>query len=163
SDEAAPPPSPLAHEAKDKLTELLARMGLEGEVVAREDEERITLEIRGVDSGLVIGRQGATLDALQYLVAKMVSRGQDQETPEAGAREVTGDAGDTLGAGATATGGGSGIVRVSGPRAASIARALVRPGFEDAETHRLYHGHAHHPDTGEALDEVLACLMRAPR
>lgn len=61
-------------QAVEKLRGMLWRMGIEGEVIAREDDERITLEIEGPDSGLVIGRQGATLDALQYLVNKMVGR-----------------------------------------------------------------------------------------
>jgi spoIIIJ-associated protein len=81
SDNDAPPPSQTAaaEEARTMLVGLLERMGVGGEVVTHEDDERITLEIRGVDSGLVIGRQGATLDALQYLVAKMVSRGSEHE------------------------------------------------------------------------------------
>lgn len=70
---------------------------------------------------------------------------------------------DTIVAIATATGGGIGIVRVSGPAASGIARRLVRPWPEAPESHRLYHGWVHHLGTGEALDEVLGCLMRAPR
>ena len=70
---------------------------------------------------------------------------------------------DTIVAIATATGGGIGILRVSGPAAAGVARRLVRPWPEVPESHRLYHGWVHHPGTGEALDEVLGCLMRAPR
>lgn len=70
---------------------------------------------------------------------------------------------DTIVAIATATGGGIGIVRVSGPAASGIARRLVRPWPETPESHHLYLGWVHHPETGEALDEVLSCLMRAPR
>jgi spoIIIJ-associated protein len=60
------------------LRGVLDRMGLGGDIVAAEDDERITLEIREVDSGLVIGRQGATLDALQYLVNKAMSRSDEE-------------------------------------------------------------------------------------
>jgi tRNA modification GTPase len=70
---------------------------------------------------------------------------------------------DTIVAIATATGGGIGVVRVSGPAASGIARRLMRPWPEAPESHRFYHGWVHHPGTGEALDEVLGCLMRAPR
>jgi spoIIIJ-associated protein len=56
------------------LRKLLAAMGLEAEVVASEDSERVTLEITGPETGLVIGKKGQTLDALQYLVNKIVSR-----------------------------------------------------------------------------------------
>jgi len=55
---------------------MLTRMGFGGEVIPTEDDERITLEIRGVEAGIVIGKQGSTLDALQYLVNKMTARGE---------------------------------------------------------------------------------------
>ena len=49
-------------------------MGVEHEVVASETEERITLEVKGPETGLVIGKKGQTLDSLQYLVNKIVSK-----------------------------------------------------------------------------------------
>ncbi|HEV8320437.1 MAG TPA: R3H domain-containing nucleic acid-binding protein [Myxococcota bacterium] len=52
-------------------------MGLEAEVVARLEGDTITVEVRGVAeevAGLVIGRKGATLDALQYLAGKVLGR-----------------------------------------------------------------------------------------
>jgi tRNA modification GTPase len=55
------------------------------------------------------------------------------------------------------------VVRLSGPRAGAIVAALVRPFPDAPESHRLYHGYAHDPSSGERLDEVLACVMRAPR
>lgn len=64
--------------SKAILTELLGKMGLEAEVDARENEERVTLEIKGPETGLVIGKKGATLDAIQYLVNKMSSMGQPE-------------------------------------------------------------------------------------
>ncbi|HEX2569174.1 MAG TPA: R3H domain-containing nucleic acid-binding protein [Polyangia bacterium] len=67
----------MKEEAARALRGLLEHMGMEGVVEAREDEERITLEIQGRDAGLIIGRQGATLDALQYLVNRMVAHGQE--------------------------------------------------------------------------------------
>ncbi len=70
---------------------------------------------------------------------------------------------DTICAVATGVGGGIGVVRVSGPGAQAIAARLVRPWPEAPESHRLYHARAHDPATGEPLDEILACLMRAPR
>jgi spoIIIJ-associated protein len=60
-------------EAREVLAKLLQAMGLEAEVVGQEDVERITLEIKGAETGLVIGKKGQTLDALQYLVNKIVS------------------------------------------------------------------------------------------
>ncbi len=54
------------------LREVLERMGLDAEVSAFDDGERIILDAHGSESGLVIGKKGATLDALQYLVNRMV-------------------------------------------------------------------------------------------
>jgi spoIIIJ-associated protein len=70
--------------AADTLRKLLTTMGLEAEVVATEDEERVTLEVRGPETGLVIGKKGQTLDALQYLVNKIVSRGLSEPGSEGG-------------------------------------------------------------------------------
>jgi spoIIIJ-associated protein len=59
---------------KELLETLLAKMGIEAEVLATEDEERVSLEIKGPETGLVIGKKGQTLDALQYLVNRMAAR-----------------------------------------------------------------------------------------
>lgn len=56
------------------LRELLERMGVDAEVSAFDDGERIILDAHGSESGLVIGKKGATLDALQYLVNRIVFR-----------------------------------------------------------------------------------------
>jgi spoIIIJ-associated protein len=61
------------------LRNLLKHMGLEAEVVAQEDAERITLEVKGPETGLVIGKKGQTLDSLQYLVNKIVSKGVPED------------------------------------------------------------------------------------
>ncbi len=73
------------------------------------------------------------------------------------------DRSDTICAIATGVGGGIGIIRISGPEAEAVLRRLVRAVPEGAESHRLYFGRAREPSTGEVLDEVLACVMRAPR
>jgi len=59
-----------------------------------------------------------------------------------------------------------GIVRVSGPDAFSIGGRVFRgSGFNaaHAESHRIYYGHVHHPQTQEMLDEVLLLTFRRPR
>jgi spoIIIJ-associated protein len=56
------------------LREILDRMGIDAEVSAFDDGERIILDAHGSESGLVIGKKGATLDALQYLVNRVVFR-----------------------------------------------------------------------------------------
>jgi spoIIIJ-associated protein len=54
------------------LRDVLERMGIDAEVSAFDDGERIILDAHGSESGLVIGKKGATLDALQYLVSRIV-------------------------------------------------------------------------------------------
>ncbi len=77
--------------------------------------------------------------------------------------------------------GGIGIIKISGPRAVSIAttifsptvsnlkstpseapctRANSRDGFQ---SHRLYLGHIIDPENRRIVDEVLLCVMKAPR
>ncbi|MHB1004816.1 MAG: tRNA uridine-5-carboxymethylaminomethyl(34) synthesis GTPase MnmE [Chloroflexota bacterium] len=72
---------------------------------------------------------------------------------------------DTIAAIATPIGeGGVGIVRLSGPRAGTIAQALFRRtrGRGELRSHRLYYGHVHDPQSGAVVDEVLLAYMRAP-
>ena len=63
-----------AEEAQDILDALLDRMDLDTSVDIREDGERVTLDVTGPDAGRAIGRKGQTLDALQFLVNKIVNR-----------------------------------------------------------------------------------------
>jgi spoIIIJ-associated protein len=63
--------------ARGVLVEILGKMGLDASVDASENDERITLDIKGPDAGLVIGKKGQTLDAIQYLCAKVTYRGQE--------------------------------------------------------------------------------------
>src|SRR5262245_11185030 len=58
--------------AASVLREILERMGIDAEVSAFDDGGRIILDAHGSESGLVIGKKGATLDALQYLVNRIV-------------------------------------------------------------------------------------------
>ena len=51
------------------LQELLRKMGVNGTVSAFENEEGIKLKIDSDTDGLLIGRRGETLDALQYIVS----------------------------------------------------------------------------------------------
>src|SRR5262245_20459981 len=64
-----------SEKAAEVLRTLLGKMNVEHEVVASEDEERVTLEVKGPETGLVIGTEGQALHALQYLVNNSVSRG----------------------------------------------------------------------------------------
>jgi len=65
----------LAHEASGILGRMLELMGEKAEIVrADSDPESVELEIKGDGSGILIGRHGQTLDALEYLVNRIVAR-----------------------------------------------------------------------------------------
>jgi predicted RNA-binding protein Jag len=71
------------HKADDarRVTQgILDRMDLEARVSVREDDERVVLDIDGADAGRAIGKKGATLEALQFLVNKIVNRDPDEAT-----------------------------------------------------------------------------------
>jgi spoIIIJ-associated protein len=65
--------------AKRTLEEILALIPVEATVAASHGEGRITLKVEGDRSGLLIGRKGKTLDALQFLVNKIVSKALDKK------------------------------------------------------------------------------------
>jgi spoIIIJ-associated protein len=64
-------------EAERILGDVLRLCGIEAEVRTVEDEERLRLEVHGPDVGRVIGKKGAMLDALQYLINKALYRDRD--------------------------------------------------------------------------------------
>ncbi|HKU42012.1 MAG TPA: KH domain-containing protein [Polyangiales bacterium] len=74
--------------ASEMLIEILKRMGLGVQVSVREDAEEVVLDVAGEDAGRVIGKKGQTLDALQFLINKIVNR-----FPE-GRRHIVLDSGD---------------------------------------------------------------------
>ncbi len=60
------------------LKEILKAMGLEGEVSSREEEDHsLYMEVSGEDMGVIIGKRGQTLDALQYLLNRVASSHQE--------------------------------------------------------------------------------------
>jgi spoIIIJ-associated protein len=62
-------------QAQELLERLLELMGEKAQVVGQLDEEdRLNLSIDAEDAGLLIGKQGQTLEALQYLLTKMIAK-----------------------------------------------------------------------------------------
>ena len=60
----------LAEAGRDLLQRMVDLMGLDGEVVIEDcNEDEVVLNVRGDDLGLLIGRNGTTLDAVQLIVA----------------------------------------------------------------------------------------------
>jgi len=64
----------LLSSAKEILETLLERVQEQATVSVHQEDDRISLRIETDDAGLLIGKQGQTLDALQYLVTKMLAK-----------------------------------------------------------------------------------------
>lgn len=82
---AAPAPScePDTPEgrAQEFLINVTRLMGVQVSVAARRDEEgNVRVDMHGDTLGILIGRRGETLDALQYLTSLNVNRGQSDYT-----------------------------------------------------------------------------------
>lgn len=63
---------PATEKARRLLEGILTRMQISSPVDVEETEEAIILNIRGDGSGLLIGKRGQNLDAIQYIVNKAV-------------------------------------------------------------------------------------------
>ena len=76
----------LGEKGRQVLTEILRLMGTEATVEIKKGEtpEEVVLDVQGSYGGLLIGRRGQTLQALQYLVTRIVGR----EERNVGARLV---------------------------------------------------------------------------
>jgi spoIIIJ-associated protein len=88
---APPPPSapesttPFAGEVREMMLAVAAGLGLDVTVHVGETDEDVTATLSGADLGVLIGRHGHTIDALQYLVNASTARLD-------GAKHVTVDA-----------------------------------------------------------------------
>lgn len=68
-----------SHPAGQFLIGLLERMDIQAEVLAAQTEDGIRVRIDSDTKGLLIGRRGETLDALQYLTSLCVNRNNRQD------------------------------------------------------------------------------------
>lgn len=66
--------------AKETLKKILSLIPVETTIAGEQIDGKITLNIEGDKSGLLIGRKGKTLDALQYIVNKIVNKALDKKT-----------------------------------------------------------------------------------
>lgn len=67
--------------AREALENILALIPVEGtRVNAKDNDGIIALDIEGDKSGLLIGRKGRTLDALQFIVNKIVNKTLERRT-----------------------------------------------------------------------------------
>jgi spoIIIJ-associated protein len=80
-DDAAPGgsaelPDDPAERVRGLLERVAGELELEATVEVAEDDEEIRAVVHGDDLGLLIGKHGATIDALQHLAARIAFRGQ---------------------------------------------------------------------------------------
>jgi spoIIIJ-associated protein len=70
--------SELAAQVRDVLEHVTTAFGLPARVEIEEDAESVVATCHGADLGLLIGRHGATIDAVQTLVNAIAARGEDE-------------------------------------------------------------------------------------
>jgi spoIIIJ-associated protein len=68
-----------AAEVREVLERILEAIGVQARIETHEDEETLTATIVGRELGLVIGKHGQTIDAIQYLANAIVWRGRGDE------------------------------------------------------------------------------------
>jgi spoIIIJ-associated protein len=80
----APPPdeSDLAAEARELVQRIADCIGVNAQVDVDEGEDAITVSCRGPDLGMLIGRHGQTIDAIQYLANAAMYRGHSDDRKE---------------------------------------------------------------------------------
>jgi spoIIIJ-associated protein len=71
--------SELAAEARDLVERIVDGIGVSARVELVEDDETITLTCSGPDLGMLIGRHGQTIDAVQYLANAAMYRSHAEE------------------------------------------------------------------------------------
>jgi len=68
--------SELAATVRELLERIVREIGIHARLAIEEDEESVTAAFSGRDLGLLIGKHGQTIDAIQYLANAIVYRGQ---------------------------------------------------------------------------------------
>jgi len=68
-----------ASEVREVVERILGAIGVHARLEIEEDDERMTATVVGGELGLVIGKHGQTIDAIQYLANAVVWRGRGDE------------------------------------------------------------------------------------
>jgi spoIIIJ-associated protein len=71
--------SELAASVRELLERIVGEIGIHARLALDEDDEAITASFSGRDLGLLIGKHGQTIDAIQYLANAIVYRGQTED------------------------------------------------------------------------------------
>ncbi len=74
----------LKESAADKtemfLQEIFDKMNVQANMTVEEEDNTVYVMIEGEDSGIIIGRRGETLDAIQYLSCLAINKGTEEYT-----------------------------------------------------------------------------------
>jgi spoIIIJ-associated protein len=60
------------------LNDVFEKMGVAADMEVTEDEDSISVKIKGKDIGIIIGRRGETLDSLQYLASLVINKSEEE-------------------------------------------------------------------------------------
>src|SRR5437763_1227018 len=71
--------SELAATVRELLDRIVREIGVHARLTIEEDDETLTAAFSGRDLGLLIGKHGQTIDAIQYLANAIVYRGQAED------------------------------------------------------------------------------------
>jgi spoIIIJ-associated protein len=74
--------SELAGAARDLVQRIVDGIGVPAQVDVDEADDAITVSCTGPDLGMLIGRHGQTIDAIQYLANAAMYRGQQEDRKE---------------------------------------------------------------------------------
>lgn len=66
-------------DAKTFLDDVLKKMNISAEIIIKEDNKTLYINLIGDDMGTVIGYRGETLDSLQYLTSLVINKKHDKE------------------------------------------------------------------------------------
>ena len=70
--------SEVARDVRELVERIAAALGVHCRVDVREDEDGLYATCTGGDPGVLIGRYGQTIDAIQYLINAIVAKSQDE-------------------------------------------------------------------------------------
>jgi spoIIIJ-associated protein len=71
--------SELAASVRELLDRIVSSIGVQARLAIEEDDDTLTASFTGRDLGLLIGKHGQTIDAIQYIVNAIVFRGQGED------------------------------------------------------------------------------------
>ena len=82
ADGAAPDESPLAADVRSLVALITHELGIPCRIEVEEDDEAVTVSCTGPELGMLIGKHGQTIDAIQYLLNAVVAKDRQEERKE---------------------------------------------------------------------------------